>query len=60
MNIDIKNTEIMGMNKGKETTENIALDGKDLEQFGKFFYLRSLIIDDANFHVDWNDKGCLL
>jgi len=38
MNIDVKKTEIMG-NKGKETTENITLDGKDLEQFGKFFYL---------------------
>ena len=52
MKINIKKTKIMRISKGKETTVKITIDGKELEQVGKFCYLGSMITNDAKCHVE--------
>src|SRR5688572_24545830 len=42
----------MRIGKGKETTVKITIDGKELEQIGKFCYLGSMITTDAKCHVE--------
>jgi len=42
----------MRISSGKERTVKISIDGKELEQFGKFCYLESMITSDAKCHVD--------
>jgi len=42
MKINIKNITIMRISNGKETTVNISIDGKELEQVGKFCYLQEV------------------
>ena len=38
MKINIKKTKTMRISKGKERTVKITIDGKELEQVGKFCY----------------------
>ena len=52
MKIDIKKTKIMRISSGKERTVQISIDGKELEQRGKFCYLGSMITSDAKCHVE--------
>src|SRR6218665_341531 len=49
--INIKKTKIMRISSGKERAVKINIDGKELEQVGKFCYLGSMITSDAKCHV---------
>ena len=42
----------MKISKGHEATVKITIDGKELEQVGKFCYLGSMITTDARCHVE--------
>jgi len=42
----------IGLSSGKERTVKISIDGKELEQVGKFCYLGSMITSDAKCHVE--------
>ena len=42
----------MKISSGEERTVKISIDGKELEQVGKFCYLGSIIISDAKCHVE--------
>jgi len=48
MKINIKETKIMRISSGKEKAVTTGIDGKELEQVGKFYYLGS----DAKCHVE--------
>src|SRR6218665_1091082 len=50
--INIKKTKIMRISSGKERAVKINIDGKELEQVGKFYYLGSMITSDAKCHVE--------
>src|SRR6218665_1294402 len=52
MKINIKKTKIMRISSGKEIPVKISIDGKELEQVGKFCYLGSMITSDAKCHVE--------
>ena len=52
MKINIKKTKIMRISSGKERTVKISIDGKELEQVGKFCYLGSMITSNAKCHVE--------
>src|SRR6218665_4160823 len=45
-------TKIMRISSGKERTVKVSIDGKELEQVGKFCYLGSMITSDAKCHVE--------
>ena len=50
--MNITKTKIMRISSGKERTAKISTDVKELEQLGKFCYLRSMITSDAKCHVE--------
>src|SRR6218665_678634 len=52
MKIKMIKTKMMRISSGKERTVKISIDGKELEQVGKFCYLGSMITIDAKCHVE--------
>ena len=52
MRINIKKTKVMKISKGEETTVNIRIEGKEIEQVKEFCYLGSLITTDAKCHKE--------
>ena len=48
----MKKPKIMRICSGKERIVKISIDGKELEQVGKFLYLRSTISSDAKCQVE--------
>src|SRR6218665_3545927 len=51
MKINTKTTKIIRISSGKDRTVR-SVDGKELEQVGKFCYLGSMIMSDAKCHVE--------
>src|SRR6218665_3666496 len=50
--INIKKNKMVRISNGKERTVKISIDGKELEQVGKFCYLGSMITSNAKCHVE--------